>query len=107
MIVFEIKGRKGGARKIEVNKIGQSCWIDYQKNVRPKDKIKYEKVLTYEEEFGQPYLKNRQIVAEVIKHKKNKKIVVLKYKPKKRYKKKQGHRQQHTLIKIIGVENTN
>ena len=97
MIVFEIKGRKGGARKIEVDKIGQLRKIDYQKAVQRGDKIKYENVLQSEEEFGQPYLKNKQVIVEVIKpYEKNKKIVVYKYKPKKRYKVKKGHRQPYT-----------
>jgi len=43
-------------------------------------------------------------VAEVVKHSKNKKIIIFKYKAKKRYKKKQGHRQLHTQIKITGIE---
>lgn len=106
-IIFELKSRKGGAKKYEIDKIGQSCWIDYQKNSKLGDKIKCDKILEYEEEFGQPYLKNKQVIAEVTGYKKNKKIIVAKYKSKKRYKVKKGHRQQYTLIKIIGVENTN
>ena len=96
-IIFEIKSRKGGAKQIDISKIGQICRIDYQKEVKLGDKIKYEKVLEHEEEFGQPYLKNRQVIGEVIKpYEKNKKIVVAKYKSKKCYKVKKGHRQPYT-----------
>jgi large subunit ribosomal protein L21 len=106
-IIFELKSRKGGARKVEVDKIGQSCWVDYPKNTKIGKKIECEKVLECDEEFGQPYLKNKRVIVEVIGNKVNKKIVVAKYKPKKRYKIKKGHRQQKYLIKVIGVENTN
>lgn len=103
--VFEIKSKKGGARQININKINQILQIDYQKNTKSGDKIFFNNVLNHEGNFGQPYLKGLQVIGEVIKHGKRKKIVVFKYKPKKRYSKKQGHRQQYTQIKIIGIEN--
>jgi len=43
-------------------------------------------------------------VGEVIKHGLKKKIVIMKYKRKKRYKKKIGYRQQYTAIKIVSAE---
>jgi len=101
--LFEIKSRKGGARQVEVNEINQYKVIDYQKNTKPGDKIIFDKVLVHEGEFGQPYLKNVQVIVEVVKNIKKKKIIVFKYKAKKRYKKKQGHRQQYTQIKIAEV----
>lgn len=105
--VFEIKSRKGGARQISIDKVNELLQIDYQKNTKPGDKITF-KVLSCEgeegEEFGQPYLKNVQVVGEVVEHKgKKKKIVIAKRKAKKRYKKKQGHRQGYTLIKIVDI----
>jgi large subunit ribosomal protein L21 len=55
---------------------------------------------------GAPYVQGVKVQAVVEGHKKAKKIIVFKYKPKKDYRRKQGHRQQHSLIKIndiIGV----
>lgn len=101
--VFEIKSKKGGARQIEVNKINQLKTVDYQKNTKPGDKIIFDKVLVHEGEFGQPYLKDVQVIVEVVKNIKKKKIIVFKYKAKKRYKKKQGHRQPYTQIKIAEI----
>jgi large subunit ribosomal protein L21 len=101
--VFEIKSKKGGARQINIDKINQLLQIDYQKNTKPGDKIVFNKVLSCEGKFGQPYLKNTQVVGEVVKHGKRKKIIIYKYKAKKRYKKKQGHRQQYTQIKIAEI----
>ena len=44
------------------------------------------------------------MTASVVKHGKAKKVIVFKYKPKKDYRKKQGHRQPYTQIKIEKIE---
>ena len=49
---------------------------------------------------GSPYVQGAKVSATVESHGKDKKIIVFKYKPKKRYRRKQGHRQQFSLIKI-------
>jgi len=49
---------------------------------------------------GAPYVKGAKVQAVVESHKKGDKIIVFKYKPKKDYRRKQGHRQQYSLIKI-------
>ena len=41
--------------------------------------------------------------AEIVRHGKDKKITVYKYKPKKNVRRKQGHRQPFTVIKILSV----
>ena len=46
--VFEIKSKKGGARQVEFNKIGELIQIDHQKNTKPGDKIIFDKVLSCE-----------------------------------------------------------
>ena len=53
---------------------------------------------------GRPYVKTAKVTAEVIKHGKQKKIIVFKYNPKKKYRKKQGHRQPYTKIEIKKIE---
>ena len=47
---------------------------------------------------------NVTCVAEVVEHGKGDKIVVYKYKPKKNYRRKQGHRQPYTAIKIVEIK---
>ncbi len=49
---------------------------------------------------GAPYVENATVDTEVLKNGKSKKIVVYKYKPKKGYHKKQGHRQPYTKLEI-------
>lgn len=48
----------------------------------------------------------RKITAKILVHDKAKKVVILKYKPKKRYKVKKGHRQPYTQIEILKIENS-
>lgn len=53
---------------------------------------------------GTPIVKTAEVVAEVLGSGKGEKVVVYKYKPKKNERKKQGHRQPWTEIKIVSVK---
>ena len=53
---------------------------------------------------GTPTVKTAEVVAEIVAHGKGDKIVVYKYKPKKNERKKQGHRQPWTEIKIVSIK---
>lgn len=48
-------------------------------------------------------VKDVKVICEVVSHGKDKKIIVFKYKPKKNERKKQGHRQPYTLIKVTAI----
>lgn len=54
-------------------------------------------------QIGKPVLKKISATAEVLEHGKGKKVIVFKYKPKKDYRKKQGHRQPYTKVKILSI----
>ena len=45
------------------------------------------------------------VTAEVVRHTKGPKIDILKYKNKTGYRRRMGHRQQHTEVRITGIEN--
>ncbi len=49
---------------------------------------------------GAPYVEGATVTASAVKNGKEKKIIVYKYKPKKGYHKKQGHRQPYTKLEI-------
>ncbi len=71
------------------------------------DKIKLDVLLVSDGEktvAGTPTVKSAEVVAEVLAHGKGDKIVVFKYKPKKNERKKQGHRQPWTEIKIVSIK---
>lgn len=55
-------------------------------------------------EVGSPIIKDKKAVLQVISHGKDDKITVFKYKPKKRYRKKIGHRQGYTELKFVDVK---
>ena len=54
--------------------------------------------------IGTPYVEGASVEAKVIKNGKAKKITVFTYKPKKGEKKKQGHRQTYTQVKIEAIK---
>lgn len=68
------------------------------------EKVVFDKVLLISNDgkvkVGTPTIKSAKVEATVVEHGKGKKIIVFKYKPKKNERKKQGHRQPYTKIKI-------
>jgi large subunit ribosomal protein L21 len=50
--------------------------------------------------IGTPLVEGAKVVAEVVGEGKGKKVIVFKYKPKVRYRRKTGHRQQYTKLAI-------
>ncbi len=71
------------------------------------DSVKFDQVLAVidgdKATFGQPTVAGASVEANVVKNGKGKKVIVFKYKPKKNYKRKQGHRQPYTKIEITKV----
>ena len=68
------------------------------------DKVTFDQVLLISDngkvKVGTPTVKNAKVEATVVKQGKAKKIVVFKYKAKKNERRKQGHRQPYTQVKI-------
>jgi large subunit ribosomal protein L21 len=54
-------------------------------------------------QVGQPNLDNVKVTGHIVEQGKAKKILVFKYKRRKRYRRKQGHRQQFTAVKIDSI----
>jgi large subunit ribosomal protein L21 len=73
------------------------------------EEIIFDEVLLLENEkgeikIGQPFLKDAKVIGKVLAQGKGKKIIVLKYKPKRRYRVKKGHRQRYTEVEIVKIE---
>lgn len=54
-------------------------------------------------QVGKPYVEGAKVVAKVAKQGKQKKLIVFKYKAKKNYRRKQGHRQPYTKLVIESI----
>jgi large subunit ribosomal protein L21 len=53
--------------------------------------------------IGQPLVAGAKVSAEIVDHDRGKKIVVFKFRRRKNYRRKQGHRQPYTELKITGI----
>ena len=71
-------------------------------------KITFDNVILVSEDgkvqVGNPYVKGVKVEGKVVSHGKAKKIIVFKMKPKKNYRRKQGHRQPYTKVEITGIK---
>ena len=65
--------------------------------------VTFDEVLMADTVFGNPTVKGASVVGIVEKQGRQKKITVFKYKPKKKYRKKQGHRQPYTKVTIKSI----
>ena len=81
--------------EIDIEKLGE---------VEAGDDVTFEKVLAAGDgedlELGQPYLDGVEVVGEVLEHGRGPKQIVFKKKPKKGYRRKYGHRQPYTKVRI-------
>lgn len=69
-----------------------------------KDKeVTFDQVLMANGVTGRPYVKGAKVIGKVLKHGKNKKVLVYKYNAKKKYRKMQGHRQPYTKVEITKI----
>ena len=66
--------------------------------------VVFENVLMVDNNIGRPYVTGAKVIGTIDKHGKQKKIVVYKYKPKKKYRRTQGHRQPYTKVTIKKIE---
>ena len=68
------------------------------------EEVVFDKVLMVEGKIGSPVVEGAKVVAKVVAQGKAPKIIVYKYKSKKNYHKKQGHRQPFTKVQITKIE---
>lgn len=72
-------------------------------------KITLDKVLFFQDDakdakFGAPIIEGAEVEAEVVKTYKNKKIIILKKRRRQNSRRKQGHRQFRTEIRILSIK---
>ena len=70
--------------------------------------ISFDKVLLTSDgekvSVGKPYLEDAKVLGRITRHDKHKKIVDFKYKRRKGYRRKKGHRQQFTVVRIEDIQ---
>ncbi|HHY96899.1 50S ribosomal protein L21 [Acholeplasma equifetale] len=94
---------KTGGKQLRVQE-GQEIFVE-KLNVEPGQVYEFTEVLATSNQVGHPFVEGAKVVAEVVKQGKQKKIIVFKYKRRKNYRRKQGHRQPYTKLvvkQIIG-----
>ena len=76
-------------------------------SAEPGDEVVFDKVLMVangdDVNVGAPYVDGGQVKAEVVRNERDKKIRVLKFKRRKDYMRRQGHRQWFTEVKITSI----
>jgi len=86
---------------------GQKIKIEKLKAKEGKE-ITFSDVLLLEKgksiEIGNPFIKGVKVIGKILKQGKNEKVIIFKYKAKKRYKVKKGHRQPFTEVEILKIE---
>lgn len=74
----------------------------------PGDRITFDEVLLAQRDgeliVGRPALAGASVAAEVVRHGKEDKIVVYKMKRRKGYRRKQGHRQKFTEVRVVSID---
>ena len=80
-------------------------------NAKEKEKITLNNILLIKDDknisIGKPYVENAKVELEVMSHLRDKKIIVYKMRPKKKTRRKMGHRQELTrvMVKSITIDN--
>jgi large subunit ribosomal protein L21 len=77
-------------------------------SAQPQDKITIDQVLLINQDgnihIGQPFVQDAQVEATVLEHRRAKKVIIYKMKPKKKTRRKNGHRQPLTRIMIDDIK---
>ncbi|WAA10250.1 50S ribosomal protein L21 [Fervidibacillus albus] len=94
-----------GGKQLKVEE-GQTIYVE-KLDAAEGETVTFDKVLFVggdSVKVGAPFVEGATVTGKVEKHGRQKKIIVFKYKPKKNYRKKQGHRQPYTKVTIEKIQ---
>jgi large subunit ribosomal protein L21 len=98
--VIETGGQQYAVREGEVHKVAKM-------DGEPGTKIEFDQVLFVNEggkvTIGTPTVKNAKVTGEVVEQTRDRKIHIFKYKRRKKFRRKAGHREYITYIKITSI----
>ena len=99
--IFEAKGKQFRAEPDMTLRIPSL-------DAEPGERVTFDQVLLAERDdtviIGQPSLEGASVATEVVRHGRGEKIIVFKMKRRKGYRRKQGHRQGFTEIRIVDID---
>ena len=94
-----------GGKQYQVEE-GQSIFVE-KLNVEEGSKVSFDKVLLVSKDgdikVGSPLVEGAKVEGTVERHWRGKKVIIFKFKAKKNYRKKKGHRQPFTKVKIESI----
>jgi len=92
-----------GGKQYKV-KASEILKIEKLENSKPESKIEFKEILAYGDdkaiEIGAPFVDGAKVEAKLIKNGKNRTVLIFKKRRRKNSRRKNGHRQQYSLIKI-------
>lgn len=110
LAVIETGGKQhlvSPGQKIKIDPHYQKISAGARKLAKEEEEIVFGEVLLLQKgkkiEIGNPLVKGAKVTAKVLSHGKGKKVIVFKYKPKTRYKRKRGYRQPFTEVEIKAI----
>ena len=90
---------------------GEVVYTELQRGYNPGDEIVFDKVLLVRKDekdegvfVGKPYVEGAKVLGVVVEHVKGPKLITIKFRPRKNSRKKIGHRQWYTAIRIEKIE---
>lgn len=82
---------------------GDKILVDFMDGAEPGSGVVFDRVLAVDTNFGTPVLDGARVEAKVVEHVRSKKIYIQKFKRRKDYRRRNGHRQSYTQIQITGI----
>jgi large subunit ribosomal protein L21 len=102
--VYAVVETGGKQYKVQVGETVDVEWLD----VNVGSQVELDRVLLVAEEsnirVGQPVLADAKVSATVLRHGMARKVIIFRYRPKQRYRRKIGHRQFFTRLRIDEIK---
>jgi len=99
--IVKISGKQYKVSNGDLLKIDRQKW-------KIGDKVKIDDILLTDNEgnisIGDPFVKGASITVKILEHNRDKKILIYKKKRRKGYQRKNGHRQNITLLEVLKVD---
>lgn len=93
----QYKVQKGDVLKIEKVQAEEGAVVEVNNVLAVVDEKKFS--------FGKPLVQGAKVLLKVLEHGRGDKIIVYKYKPKKNYRRTQGHRQPYSKVVVESIIN--